>query len=1205
MAETYKKHTHREHILELPDTYIGSCETAETSLWVYDAERSKMLWKKMRLNPGLYKIFDEILVNARDAYVRSVTAGAGGASRLPVKHIDVTVGPGTERGESVVISVENDGDGIPVEEHPTEGCLVPELIFGHLLTSSNYDKTEEKIVGGKNGYGAKLVNIFSTRFTVETQAPASGKKYSQTWRNNMSVCEKPSVRKYAGAKGNVKIEFAPDARRFPGAFDLGAAGGAGAGASASASDLSADMFALFHTRVIELAAMLGAGVKVTWNGAAVPVNSFEKYIRLFLRDGMAGFAYESCGPRWEVGAVLAHHLYSDEEGGLPEEKHISFVNGIFTRKGGKHVEYVSRHVLGDFCELAKKKKVDIKPGQIKDSVVFFVNATIVNPAFDSQTKECLTTLASKFGSTPTFTSKLPDGLLKLGLLDEARAALEARAARDAKKTDGKKRSSIRGLPKLEDALWAGTAKSAECTLILTEGDSAATSAISGLNVVGRERWGVFPLRGKLLNVKDITIQKFNANEELTAIKRILGLEHGKVYKSVGELRYGRVMIMADQDHDGSHIKGLVMNLFQTEWPALLDCGFLCTLLTPLLKASCRGATIPFYSSQEFEAWKAAEAASGRSVAGWHIKYYKGLGTSTPAEAREWFEKLEEIHYIRDTATDEALSLAFDKKRADDRKDWLGHYDPKSMLTVADKKATYSSFVHHELVHFSNAANIRALPHLMDGLKPSQRKILYSCLKRNLRSEIKVAQLAGYVSEHSAYHHGEASLNETIVGMAQAFVGSNNINLLKPIGQFGSRLLGGKDSASPRYIHTQLEPIVDALFRKEDAMLLKHVEDDGETVEPEYYMPVVPLLAINGCKGIGTGYSTNVPPYNPEEVVKLLQCRLTGVVETLAERDLDPWWFGFKGKTVRKNENTWITKGLYTYDEAKRTITIEELPVGTWTKEYKEFLDELLTKEGAAGGAGAGAGASTGAGSKTPFGFKNFDDLYNDLTVKFVLYFTEDGYDEAVANTEAFEKNFRLTTSWTTTNMHGFNTDFTIEKYDCIGDILESFVAKRLPAYEARRVAQLEQLMREITELEAKRAFIAAILEDRLVLMRKSDEEIVAGLKACGIPPLSDPSKADAVEGYDYVLRLRIDRVKASAVAELDEQVAGKRAEIAALEATTPAAMWLNDLATFEAAWCRYKAAREADLAGTGVVVAKKPVVRRKKVVGAGAGAGAH
>jgi DNA topoisomerase-2 len=1182
MAETYKKHSHREHILELPDTYIGSCDTSEEKRWVFDTEAGKMTWKSVAFNPGLYKIFDEILVNARDAFVRASTAPAS-AKRLPVKAIDIAVGPGGT--EPTVISVENDGDGIPVEEHATEGCYIPELIFGHLLTSSNYNKAEEKIVGGKNGYGSKVVNIFSTRFTIDTQSPAHGKKYTQTWRDNMSICEKPSIRKSTSAKGYVKVEFAPDTARFKGAFESGA-GSAGA-AAATSRGLTADMLAVFHTRVIELAAMVGSSAKVTWNGAPVPINSFEKYMKLFLRDGMTGLAYESCGPRWEVGAVLAHHLYSDEEG-LPDEKHISFVNGILTRKGGKHVDYVAKHILADFCELAKKKKVDIKPGQLKDHVVFFVNATIVNPAFESQTKECLTTTASKFGSTPTFTAKLPEALFKLGLLDEAKAVLEARAARDAKKTDGKKRSTLRGMPKLEDALWAGTSKSNECTLILTEGDSAATSAISGLNVVGRERWGVFPLRGKLLNVKDITIQKFNANEELTAIKRILGLEHGKVYKSVNELRYGRVMIMADQDHDGSHIKGLVMNLFQTEWPSLLDAGFLCTLLTPLLKASRGSVTIPFYSSQEYDAWKASEAAAG----GWHLKYYKGLGTSTPAEAREWFEKLEEIHYIRDPSTDEAISLAFDKKRADDRKDWLGHYDPTATLVLDGRKATYSSFIHKELVHFSNAANIRALPHLMDGLKPSQRKILYSCLKRNLRSEIKVAQLAGYVSEHSAYHHGEASLNETIVGMAQTFVGSNNINLLKPIGQFGSRLLGGKDSASPRYIHTYLEGLVDSLFRKEDAMLLKHVEDDGERVEPEYYLPVVPLLAINGCEGIGTGYSTSVPPHNPEEIVKLLQYRLTGGVETLAGRALDPWWFGFKGSLLRKNENTWITKGAYTFDESKHTVTITELPVGMWTKKYKEFLDELLQSDDRA----------------VASGFKNFDDLYNDLQVKFVLYFTEDGFDEAVADKETFEKTFKLTTSWTTTNMHCFNTDFDIKKYTCIGDILEGFVEKRMPAYEARRVAQLEKLKEEIRELEAKRAFLAAILDGSLVLMRKTDDEIVESLQKIGIPALSDLTKADSVDGYDFVLRMRIDRVKASAIAEADAQVATKRGEIAALEATTPAAMWLSDLAAFEKAWLAYKTARLAELDGTGVTAAaksgKKKAVRKVARGGAGASASA-
>ena len=295
------------------------------------------------------------------------------------------------------------------------------------------------------------------------------------------------------------------------------------------------------------------------------------------------------------------------------------------------------------------------------------------------------------------------------------------------------------------------------------------------------------------------------------------LNRGKTYKDTSELRYGRVMIMADQDHDGSHIKGLLMNLFHAEWPSLLKSGFLCTLLTPILKASKGKTVVPFYSIPEFNTWK-----EKNSLHGWKIKYYKGLGTSTPNEAREWFKDLHEIKYEWDDLTDDSINLAFNKKRADDRKKWLSHYDPKKMLVAQNGGAKYTQFVNDELIHFSNADNIRSLPHLIDGLKPSQRKILYCCLKRNLKDEIRVAQLAGYVSEHAAYHHGEASLNGTIIGMAQNFMGANNINMLYPAGGFGSRLQGGKDAASPRYIHTYLEAIVDKLFKKDDSALLKYM-----------------------------------------------------------------------------------------------------------------------------------------------------------------------------------------------------------------------------------------------------------------------------------------------------------------------------------------------------------------------------------------------
>jgi DNA topoisomerase-2 len=1166
MQRKYQKHTHHQHVLERPDTYIGSTKTNEETRWVYDPASNKMVWRKLFYNPGLYKIFDEIVVNARDEFVRSTNT----ATMTPIKRIDVTVGHNGQ-GDTV-ISVENDGDGIRIEEDEEQKVMIPEMIFGHLLTSSNYNDSEQRIVGGVNGLGSKCTNILSKLFTVDIKNPATGKQYSQSWYDNMYKVEKPSIKKLTSKSGSVKITFIPDRIRFAGVFDE--------------AGIINDMVGVFHTRIIELAALVGKDVKVTWNGALIGSNTFEKFIKLFLRDGMTGFAYENCGPRWEIGAILASHLYSDEEE-LPEDKHISFVNGINTKKGGKHVENVTRKILTDFCEVAKKKKVDIKPGQLKNSVVLFLNSTIVNPSFDSQSKEYLTTPAAEFGSKPEYSGKLVESLAKLGLLEEAKHVLEAKTMREAKKTDGKKRTVLRGITKLEDALMAGTAKSSECTLILTEGDSAATSAISGLKEVGRERWGVFPLRGKLLNVRDITVQKFNANEELTAIKKILGLEQGKKYKDVSELRYGRVMVMADQDHDGSHIKGLLMNLFHAEWPGLMQSGFLCTLLTPILKASKGKTVLSFYSIPQFNEWK-----EENSLSGWKIKYYKGLGTSTPAEAREWFKDLHEIQYVCDEKTDDSINLAFNKKQADARKQWLSHYDPTKMLIPVENKATYSAFIDNELIHFSNADNIRSLPNVMDGLKPSQRKILYCCLKRNLKDEIRVAQLAGYVSEHAAYHHGEASLNGTIIGMAQNFVGSNNINLLKPMGQFGSRLSGGSDAASPRYIHTYMEDIVSKIFRKEDACLLKHIDDDGDIVEPEYYLPVVPLLAINGSLGIGTGYSTDVPPHRPDDIVCLLRHRLEGSIETLEGRPLDPWWFGFKGKTSRKDYATWLTKGLYELDDAKHTVVITELPVGTWTKDYKAFLDELLdgdekkTKEAKKDAKKVETESTTSRNSTKaerkaeaaaePCGLKSFDDLYNDVDVRFVLYFTEEGYDAVKENPERFEKQFKLTTSWKTTNMTCFDTEFNIVKYKTLGDILEAFVEKRLPLYEARRLSMLETLQVQIEELDAKRRFIQAILEERLVLQKKTDEEIVAGLKENGIPALTCREKPDEYDSYEYVLKMRIDRVKQSAVIELDKQIAEKQGEIRALEGETGSSLWLKDLEEFLQSWDAYSKARVAD-----------------------------
>ena len=424
-------------------------------------------------------------------------------------------------------------------------------------------------------------------------------------------------------------------------------------------------------------------------------------------------------------------------------------------------------------------------------------------------------------------------------------------------------------------------------------------------------------------------------------------------------------------------------------------------------------------------------------------------------------------------------------------------------------------------------------------------------------------MAGYVSEHAAYHHGEASLCGTIVGMAQNFVGSNNVNLLVPNGQFGSRLMGGKDSASPRYIFTYLEPITDKVFRKEDAGILKHLDDDGMTIEPEFYLPCVPVLLINGCVGIGTGFSTDIPPYNPTDLVRVLRERITGRLPSLRAVPLKPWWQGFKGLITEGGPGCWITHGISKFDDSKNTITITELPVGVWTKDYKGFLDEVASVQPMQNVPKSMEYAYTDDGKPV---LKGFDDLYTDEEVKFVLYFDEDTYEDMKAHPGEFEKRFRLTSSWRTTNMVAFDTEMKIQKYDTVGQILEGFYAPRLAYYEKRRLSEMERLEAEAVVADSKARFIRAVLEGSLDLRRASDEQIMAAMRKHELPVSADyKGKEGSLDGWDYLLRLRMDRVKASAVADAEEAVMIARKAVADLRETTAGQLWLKDLMEFEVA----------------------------------------
>jgi len=1113
LSAKYQQKTDKQHILDNPDTYIGSVEKVDSEQWILSESNDKIIEKNISYIPALFKLFDEGIVNCRDHVIRMQQAVTSNHENvLPVSYIDISV------QDDGTIVMTNDGNGIDVAQHPEYKVWIPELIFGHLRTSTNYDKTEKKIVGGKNGFGFKLVLIWSTYGSVETVDHVRGLKYFQEFSNNLDTIGKPSVTK-CKTKPYTKIVFKPDYAR------LGIDG------------LSPDMIALLKKRVYDISAVTDKSLKVKYNSQIVPVKNFQQYIDFYIgAKGDAARVYEEEGPRWEYAVALSpNHEFIQ----------VSFVNGIHTAKGGKHVEYILNQITRKLIAfIEKKKKVTVNPNSIKEQLILFIRCDIENPAFDSQTKDFMNTPSSKFGSSCNVSDKFIEKVAKLGVMDAACAINEVKESKAAKKTDGTKSKNIRGIPKLIDANWAGTDKSNQCMIILCEGDSAKAGIVSGLSSEDRNTIGVYPLKGKLLNVRGESIKKISENKEISEIKKILGLETGATYSSIEDvnkkLRYGKVLFMTDQDLDGSHIKGLGINLFHSEWPSLAQIpGFIGFMNTPILKARKGSQELIFYNDGEYETWKEENESTG-----WKIKYYKGLGTSTGKEFREYFEKKKIIGFNwMGTSSNEAIDMVFNKKRADDRKDWLETYDRTNHLDTNEEVVSYDDFIGREFIHFSKYDCDRSIPNLMDGHKTSQRKIFFSALKKGLTNEIKVAQFSGYVSEHSGYHHGEASLNAAIVGMAQNFVGSNNINLFMPNGQFGTRLQGGKDSASERYIFTQLSKISRKIFVESDDHILSYLDDDGQPVEPVYYAPIIPMVLVNGCKGIGTGFSTEIMCYNPMEIIVYLKAKLQGD-EALLSKEFTPYYDGFTGQTLKVDEHKFMFKGIYKKVGVDK-IQVTELPVGFWTDDFKEHLESLTETTGK-------------DGKKIVPIVKDYDDMSKDTTVDFTITLTKGKLEELESNVldngcNELEKTFKLVTSGSLKNMHLFDADEQLKKYDSVSSIIDDYFVKRLKMYKERKDYLVEAISSELLLLSNKAKYIKENLEGTIDLRRKKKEEVTEMFTAKGYDIMDDD------KDYKYLTRMPMDSVTEENVTKLEKERGTKEVELNKVQSMTVQQMWLHEL----------------------------------------------
>ena len=823
-------------------------------------------------------------------------------------------------------------------------------------------------------------------------------------------------------------------------------------------------------------------------------------------------------------------------------------------------------------------------------------------------------------------------MLKTNIVERClRYAKTREDEKNLRKLNGKTKKTARllGIEKLDDANFAGTKNSEKCTLILTEGDSAKSLAMAGIEVVGRDTFGCFPLRGKMLNVRECATQKILKNQEVQYLMKILGIKIGENYTDVKNLRYGSILIMTDQDVDGSHIKGLIINFIHTFWPSLIKInGFVRQFITPILKATKGSEVHSFYTIPEYKKWLDSK---GGKIKGYKIKYYKGLGTSTNKEAQEYFSNIQR-HRIDFEYTgqpdDESIDMAFNKKKTEERKNWLLNFDPNTPpLDLDIDKISYEKFINRELILFSMYDNQRSIPSLCDGLKPSERKILFGCFKRNLRDEIKVAQLTGYISEHSAYHHGEQSLSGTIVAMAQNFVGSNNINLLLPLGQFGTRNKGGKDSASARYIFTNLNKVTRHLFNNNDLPLMDYLVEEGQKIEPKYYLPIIPTVLVNGTEGIGTGWSSNIPCFNPREIVLSIKNK----IKNGAFLKINPWYKGFQGdiKEDPKKEGTFIVRGKYHWsEEDPSTVIITEIPIKKWTDDYKIFLQELMGVE-TINSEEKNKDKKKGNNKEEEEKKKKkreviVEDIRQNHTynrVCFEVKLIDNFVDKFKNNSELFIKTFNLESSLSITNMVLFDPDGKLRKYNTVEEIISTFYDLRLKYYQIRKDYMISVIKKDVAILSNKARFIKMIIDDELVIKKKMRNAIVnelfelkfdtqSALDKIRIKSKSeqeneielinqnlqneneeekkDESDSEKKEKqgkvkakvpwkeYDYLLSLNFWNITYEKVEELLKQKEMKEKELEELKMTPIESLWIKDLDSFLEELDKYEKQEEED-----------------------------
>ncbi len=1109
---TYKKLQLHEQILLRPDTYIGSCKNIPSSDPIYVKVGEHIKEKNITYPEGLVRLFVEAVSNAIDNTWRSLQ------ENITPKFIKINIADNK-------ISVWNDGKNIPLDLHPEEKIPIPELIFGNLLTSSNYNDNEERKTSGKNGLGIKCSNIFSSMFTLEIYNKDAGKIYTQVWKDNMYKKDPVSYKTKGfpktvedGKNGYTMVEFIPDFKRF------------------GVEGFTEDIMALFEKLIYDTAMTVSLkGVKVIYNGSLVPVNNIKDYVKLYFEEepkDMMTLASKDCKV-----VVCPNNEFT----------HVSFVNGIYTKDGGVHVKKWSDTIFKPISEkintTLKDKSIDIS--HVKKHFFIFIYADVTNPLFGNQNK-------TRFDGPPV-EADLKDTelkkLMKWDFVEKIKDTLKSKELSNLKNQTERKRGTV-NVEGLKDANFAGKkGKSTDCVLCITEGDSANTYAISGMKyglkfgdkeVKGRDYIGSLPVRGKFLNVRNASIQSLLKNSEVKSLIQAFDLQFDVDYtidENFKKLRYGKLMAITDADVDGYHITGLLFNFIHKLFPSLAKRkGFFNLMRIPIVKIAGK------HNKSFFTQHSAEEYIDKNKPKKDDIKYFKGLGTAQDEDIEEDFGR-RIVEFEVDENGDQMMVNIFGKENADFRKEWIMNYENSHQEEGKDyvvQDLTVSNFLNNEMILFSIDDCKRSIPSMTDGLKESQRKILFSAFKRRLLyndKSIKVAQFSGYVAEHSSYHHGEQNLVDTTIKLAQTFVGSNNIPLFFNEGQFGSRVKNGDDAASGRYLFTKLNLPTRNIFRPEDDEFLRDRVEEGEIVEKEFYLPIVPMILVNGCSaGIGSGFSSSVPSYKLEDII-------TQINNWLDRKEFDeikPWYRGFNGNIVVDGKKI-ITEGVYEKVKEK-TYRVTELPIGKANisiDKYEEFLKKLQEEKQ----------------------ITSFSSNCTESIVDFSINVTEDF--------EVSHKSLNLTDSVYTSNMVLFDPSNKIKKYETVQDILEEFCSVRYSLYEVRKEGIIKSLEEELLYLRNKIKFIGEIINNTISLKERDDESLNKELTTKKYA-LKDGS-------YDYLLNIQVRSMTSKRIKELTDKETDVKHQLDRYRIKTIKDIWrgeMDDLVKDYNKWLEFENGRK-------------------------------